>query len=195
MRRLSKLDGLGILPQLVGRLGPEIEQHAGEMGIERHRAVEEFERLLRPAEQVQLDADHAVPIGEIRIERNRLLGGAQRLVEAALPGKGHRERPQRIRVPFIEPHRLLRRLLSLFESLGGLFAPSVRIGVRQRRGEEGESRRKARVEFGGAPEQPLGLAVRLLRESPPQFAPAQEAIVGLLIVGPLGGDASGGPQR
>ena len=132
------------------------------MRIERHCAVEALDGLFGPADKVEEDAEHAVPIGKVRIESDRPFGSAQGLVKPPLPGKRHGERPQRIGVPFIEPHGLLRGFLGLLEGLSRVLAPFVRIAVRQRRGEEGESRREAWVELGGAPQQPLGLAVGLL---------------------------------
>ena len=107
----------------------------------------------------------------------------------ASPGKGHRQRPQRVRITLVELDRLSRRLLGLFKSLGRVVAPFIRIGVSQCCSKERECGSKTGVECGCAPKQPLGLAIGLIRELPPELAPAQEPVVGLLIVGALGDDA------
>ncbi len=54
--------------------------------------------------------------------------------------------------------------------------------------EERVGRSEAGVEFDGASQQLLGFAVARSRVAPPQFASAQEAVIGFQIVGVLGGD-------
>jgi len=68
-------------------------------------------------------------------------------------------------------------------------APPARVVDHERAGETGVGGREAGVEFDGAPQQRLGVAVGFSRTSLSQLASAQEAIVGFQIAGMLGGDA------
>ena len=83
----------------------------------------------------------------------------------------------------------LRASVSLLQLLRGRRAPSVRIVNDVRRSEKGEGWRKPWVEFDGASQQARRFAVGVSGSPKPQFSPAQEAVIGFLIVGVLRCDA------